>query len=103
MFDSGKPFQSSLMFVGKAKNQPLRELNYRCKSILLIYSGSWPGGPSKDPTVLLEGARPANTCIPPSSLRNVLVQPCGVVTQKYMFPIKKIGKFSEINFYLKIV
>jgi hypothetical protein len=49
----------------------------------------WSAKPAKVLTthlnVWLDGARPANTCIPPSLLGNMLVQPHGVSTPKNTF------------------
>jgi hypothetical protein len=54
---------------------------------------------NKDLTVWLDGARPANTCIPPSFLGNVSAQPHGAPYPKNTFAsIKKLAKFGEITF-----
>jgi hypothetical protein len=45
---------------------------------------------SKDPTVWLDGARPANTCIPPTLWGNVPTQPRGVPTPKIHLQVQKI-------------
>jgi hypothetical protein len=45
---------------------------------------------SKDSTVWLDRARPANTCIPPTFLGNVPTQPCGVPTPKTHLQVQKI-------------
>ncbi len=54
------------------------------KQFSAIFYGSFAGQGflNKDPTVWLDGARPANTCIPPSFLESVLTQPRGVPTNK---------------------
>ncbi len=44
---------------------------------------------NKDPTVWLDRARPANTCIPPFFLRNVPSQLCGIPTAKTCLQVFK--------------
>ncbi len=45
----------------------------------------------KDPTVWLDVARPANTCIPPSFYGNVSAQACSVDTnKKYVWEYMKM-------------
>jgi hypothetical protein len=62
------------------------------KYILLIYDLATflaglasKGVLNKDPTVWLDGARPANTCITPSFLGNAPAQLCSVPTPKNTF------------------
>ncbi len=47
----------------------------------------------KDPTLWLDGARPANTCIPPSFLRKVSKLPCSIPPMLF----KYIWKYKELN------
>jgi hypothetical protein len=67
----------------------------------------WPAKPvkgalNKDPTVWLDGARPVNTCIPPSFEENMPMQLQGVPRLKNTFTsIKELAKFSEIFKYLR--
>jgi len=42
-----------------------------------------------DPTDWLDGARPANTCIPPSFPGNTPAQPCGIPNPKSYFIIEQ--------------
>jgi hypothetical protein len=49
------------------------------------------GGLSKDLTVWLDGARLANTCIPPSFLWNVPHSCAAYPPQKYICKYKKLG------------
>jgi hypothetical protein len=51
---------------------------------------------NNDPTVWLDGAEPANTCIPPSVAGNAPVQPCGIPTPKNTFEsLKNIKIWSD--------
>jgi hypothetical protein len=43
------------------------------------------------PNVWLNGARPDGTCIPPSFLGNVPMQPCSIPNQKYVCEYKKLA------------
>ncbi len=55
-----------------------------------------------DPTVRLDGARPANTCIQPSFPRNVPVQQCSLLKPpKIHLQVIKISKFNDITFLIK--
>jgi len=59
-----------------------------------------PGGQNKDPTVWLDGARPANTCISPSFLGNVPAQLHSLPTPKIHLQEKKLAKFGKITFFI---
>ncbi len=54
---------------------------------------------TKVPTVLLDGARLANTCTRPSFQWNAPTPACGISTPKNMFAsVKKIAKLGEMTF-----
>jgi hypothetical protein len=63
-----------------------------------------PRGSQKDPTVGLDGARPANKCIPPSFLGNLPMQMhCMPTPKSTLSSIKKLANFGKITFlHLKI-
>jgi hypothetical protein len=50
------------------------------------------GGLNKNPTVWLDGARLANTCIPPSFMGSTSVQRHGIPTPQYVCKYFKNGK-----------
>ncbi len=50
-------------------------MTYISKYIIFPPGKADQGVPNKDPTVWLDGARPANTCIPPSFPGNLPMQP----------------------------
>ncbi len=57
---------------------------------------------NKNPTIWLNGAKPANTCIPPSFPAKHHAQPYCMLTLKYDSKYKKLAKIDEITFlYLK--
>ncbi len=53
---------------------------------------------NKDPTVCIDGVRPANTCIPPFFLGNMSEQLHGIPAPKNKFPSINNIKFSVITF-----
>jgi hypothetical protein len=56
----------------------------------------------KDTKVWINGARPANTCIPPTVPGNVAEQSCGISNPKNTFSGIKINKILlKLFFYLK--
>jgi hypothetical protein len=61
-----------------------------CFSTHLCLSGVF----NKDPTVLVDGAIPTNTCILPSSLVNMPVQQQGLPTPKYVCKNIKMNKIG---------
>jgi hypothetical protein len=50
--------------------------------------------------VLVDGARPANTCIPPSLVGNMPARQCGVLTPKGAFGSIKMIKFQQNHFFI---
>ncbi len=55
---------------------------------------------NSDLTVWIDGARPYNTCIPPSFPANTLAQPRCILTPKIdLHGFKKLAKFNEISFF----
>ncbi len=75
-------------------------------SLVLSFSG-WlfcSGVLKKDTTVWLDGARPVNTCIPPSILGNVPVQQQRTHKQKYVCEYMKIDVCqSKKRFFFSFV
>ncbi len=78
-----------------------------CSNNELTFHWSFPGGfagqgfLNKDPTVWLDEARPANTCIPPSLLGNTPVQLLGMSTpKKYSCKYEKIIKIWWNHFFI---
>jgi hypothetical protein len=63
----------------------------------LIFTEFLPTG-DVDPTIWLDGAGPANNCIPPSILGNMCAQLCSVQTLKIHLQVK-IAKSYEMTFY----
>jgi len=70
----------------------------------LLASFASHGVLNKDPTVGLDGARPANKCIPPSFLGNLPMQMhCMPTPKSTLSSIKKLANFGKITFlHLKI-
>ncbi len=52
---------------------------------------------NKDPTLWLDGARPANTCTPPSFPWNAPMQPHCVPTKKVHLQVYKNWRFQVLN------
>ncbi len=72
----------------------------RGSSLVIKFVDFGQGVLNKDPTIWLDGARPANTCIPPSFPGNVPVQPSGAPTKKYVWEYMKMDVCEYKRKYL---